>query len=350
MGPRHLIAPALAALALAAAAPASAKTLFHGIHAHRGGSLTKGQATQPENSLEAFRAAHALGADVVELDVKLTSDNVPVVLHDASLDRTTNCDGQVRQRTAADLAAGCRIDTIGTGDKIAAASGPGVAVPPLADVLAWAKSERVLLNLEIKNQPPDADYDPLPGFAQTVLSAIEASGIDKSRVLIQSFWPANLDEARARGFETSFLMLQQGANQQAIELARDRGYDVVSPGWPTAIDPKQFVEAAHAAGKPVVPYTIDTGGEITRALEAGVDGVITNDTALGLRTLYGGVCDALIAREQRLAKKYAARVKRYRAARTAAGKRRLRPGVLSARKAYTRAKRHRADACAKAGA
>jgi glycerophosphoryl diester phosphodiesterase len=282
-----------AALALlAGAAPAGAETDFGGIHAHRGGPLTDGAATHPENSLEAFRNADALGADVVELDVKLSADMVPVVMHDATLDRTTNCDGPVRARTAAELAAGCRIDTLGTGDKLVQAPGPGVAIPPLADVLAWARTERVRLNLEIKNQPGDPDFDPTPAFAQTVLAVIDASGIDRRRVLVQSFWPPNLDEAKPRGYPTSLLLLQQVANEQAIVLAAARGYDVVSPGWPTAMEPQAFVDAARARGLATVPYTIDERAEIERAFGVGVDAVITNDPRVGLRVLRADRCRA----------------------------------------------------------
>ena len=343
---RRSIALGAAALTLVAAAPATAKTAFHGIHAHRGGPLENGIANYPENSLEAFRNTHEnVGTDVVELDAKLTADNVPVIMHDATLDRTTNCTGQVRQKTAADLAANCRIDTVGTGDKLMQVSAL-TTVPPLTEVLAWAKASKVKLNLEIKNQPPDPDFDPTPGFAQTVLNAVEQSGIDKKTVLIQSFLPPNLDQAKARGFSTSLLLLQQASNQQGIDLAKQNGYSVVSPGWPTAEDPKTFVTSAHAAGLPVIPYTIDSKAEIERALDAGVDGVITNEAVIGVQTLYGRQCTTAKARERRLKKLYAKRKAAYRARRTAG----RRKAVLSARKAYNSSRRARATSCARARA
>ena len=347
---RRIIAAVMAAGVLAAAGPALAKTEFAGIQAHRGGPLTDGAASHPENSLEAFRNAHAIGADVVELDVKLTLDGVPVVMHDANLDRTTNCNGPVRARTSADLAATCRIDTIGTASKIAPAMGPGVAIPPLADVLAWARAERVLLNLEIKNQPGDGDFDTTPLFAQTVMNAVDASGIDKRRVLIQSFWPPNLDEAKARGYQTSLLLLQQLSNKQGIDAARDRGYNIVSPGWPTAMDPREFVEAAHAAGKPVVPYTIDERAQIDRAFGVGSDAVITNDPKLGLRVRYGPMCRSARATEERLRRKYRRRYKAYSRETDRRRKRVLRRKALSARRAYNSERRGRRAVCAKAGA
>lgn len=345
MKTRKLIALGAAALTLTAAAPAAAKTPFGGVHAHRGGPIENGTAMQPENSLEAFRHAHEVfRADVIELDAKLTADNVPVIMHDATLDRTTNCAGQVRQKTAADLAAACRIDTLGTDSKIKPATGPGVPVPTLADVLAWAREGKVKLNLEIKNQPTDPDYDPTPGFAQTILSTVDRSGIDKGTVLIQSFWPPNLDEAKGRGFQTSFLTLQQTSNRQSIELARTNGYSVVSPGWPTAMDPKEFVDAAHAAGKPVIPYTIDDEAEMDRARGAGVDGLITNDPALATRGRDAKACSDAAAAEKRLKRVYRKRRARYRSSRTRA----RRKSMLSACRAYTRSTRARKRACADA--
>jgi len=344
-----LIAIGTALLVLALPSSATAKTVFAGIHAHRGGPNTGGAATYPEASVQAFQESHKLGADVIELDAKLTSDNVPVIMHDATLDRTTNCTGQVRQRTAADLAANCRIDTLGTELLIKPSTGSGVAIPTLADVLAWAKKDKVKLHLEIKNQPTDPDFDATPGFADTVLNAVTASGIDKRTVLIQSFWPPNLDQAKAAGFPTTLLLLIKGSNQQGIDLAKQNGYTVVSPAWPTAEDPEDFIKQAHAAGKPVIPYTIDTEGEIARAFNVGVDGVITNDTRLGLRVRYGVFCDQGRAVEKRLSRTYKKRLAAYRRERYASRKRKLRKSALSARRALTRAKRGRKATCARAG-
>jgi glycerophosphoryl diester phosphodiesterase len=344
-----LIPIGAALLVLALPSSATAKTIFAGIHAHRGGPNTGAAATYPEASVQAFQASHKLGADVIELDAKLTSDNVPVIMHDATLDRTTNCTGQVRQMSAADLVANCRIDTLGTESLIKPAPGAGAAIPTLAEVLAWARAEKVKLHLEIKNQPTDPDFDATSGFADTVLGAVTASGIDKRTVLIQSFWPPNLDRAKAAGYPTTLLLIAQGSNQQGIDLAKQNGYTVVSPAWPTAGDPAEFVRSAHDAGLPVIPYTIDERDEIARAFKVGVDGVITNDTRLGLRVRYGEACDQALAREQRLNRTYKRRLAAYRRARTASRKRKLRKSALSARRALITAKRHRKATCARAG-
>ena len=275
---RRLVPFALAVSLALPAAPAVAAAPE--IHAHRGGPLENGVPVTPENSMTAFKHARAIRADVVELDAKLTSDDVPIVMHDVSLDRTTDCAGNVRAHTAAEILDGaCHIDIIGTEGNSIPAPGSTEPVPSLAEVLRWARRKRVRLNLEIKNIPTDADFDPTLHFADVVLSAVEASGIPKSQVLIQSFWPPNLDLAQLRGFDTSLLTLSQ-LDEGGILYGTARLYDWVSPSWPPNVDPAGYVALAHALGKKVVPYTLDTSAAIRQAATAGVDALITNDPPL----------------------------------------------------------------------
>src|SRR5437773_11733639 len=100
------------------------------VFAHRGGS-----ALAPENTIEAFDNGLALGADGLELDVRLSRDGVVVVHHDPVLDRTTNLRGAIVDRTADELAAadaGCQFRRGGAFPF----RGAGIGVPALADVLA----------------------------------------------------------------------------------------------------------------------------------------------------------------------------------------------------------------------
>jgi glycerophosphoryl diester phosphodiesterase len=346
MRARSLIAFGAAVLALALPATASAKTVFDGVQAHRGGPNPGGQGVYPEDAIPAFEAADKLDVDVIELDVKLTSDNVPVVIHDATLDRTTNCAGQVRARVVLFLQENCRIDTVG-GEALLRPAPPGVTLPTLKDTLEWAFEERAKVNIEIKNYPTDPDYTPGPGFANTVLQTIEGGALPKSHVLIQSFLPQNLDPAKARGFKTSLLLLQQGSNQAGIDLAARNDYDFVSPGWPTAGEPEDFVDRAHRAGLAVVPYTVDSLTDIRLAINAGVDALITNDVPLAMRTYYAPKCRTAKARERRLLKTYKKRLKAHRKARGTPRARRLGKRAASARKAHARAKRARRLTCAK---
>ena len=270
-----------AALAIALFAPAAEAI---DIHAHRGGPLDHGIPVTPENSMAAFERAEELGADVIELDAKVTRDGVPVVLHDAALDRTTDCSGMVRDRTAAEVLA-CRIDILGVDDRVVPHPESEETVPALADVLAWAREEGVRLNLEIKNQPLDADFDPTPAFATAVLDALDRSGIPKRQVIVQSFWPVDLVWARLRGYTTSVLTLPQ-LNEVGVVAALATGSDWVSPGWPALTGPL-YVQLAHLLGRKVVPYTLDTATDLRAAADAGVDAVITNDVPLAQEEVLG---------------------------------------------------------------
>jgi len=270
---------------LCAAAPAAATTPF--IHAHRGGSLENGVPDLPENTLPAFERAARRGF-VLELDAKLTRDNVAVVFHDATLERVTPCSGEVADRTLAQLRAACPVDILGTEGKsvqLAAGDPRRERIPTLAEALALAKRHRARINLEIKNQPTDPDFDASAGFANRVMDVVRAGRFPPSHTIVQSFWPPNLDAAKARlpGIETSLLTLA-ALNDGAPAFARTAGYDWVSPGWPPT-NPQAFVEQAHTLGRRIVPYTLNTPAQVKAAAAAGVDELITDDPLMARRAL-----------------------------------------------------------------
>jgi glycerophosphoryl diester phosphodiesterase len=95
----------LALVAAVAVLAPSALAATPDIHAHRGGTVVNGTPRFGEESIRAYRNA-ALHGFVFEVDAKLTEDGVPVAIHDATLDRTTNCSGEVRSHTLAEE--GCR--------------------------------------------------------------------------------------------------------------------------------------------------------------------------------------------------------------------------------------------------
>lgn len=269
---------------LALLAPAAPATAAIELHAHRGGTLDTGVPVTPENSMVAFMRAHELGIEKIEIDVKLTSDRVPVIMHDATLDRTTNCAGLVRDRTAEELASDCRIDIIGTTGNLREL-GPGEEpqpIPTLAEFLTWADSVSAGVNLELKNVPTDPDFDATPAYVQTVLPLVESFGLDKDLVQIQSFWPPDVDPFEALGYKTALLTLQP-MNEGAIAFSALRGYDALGPQWPP-LSPT-YVAAAQAAGFQVIPYTLNTEAAMAAAEAAGVDGVITDDPDLALEVL-----------------------------------------------------------------
>jgi glycerophosphoryl diester phosphodiesterase len=245
-----------------------------------------GVPTYPENALPAFANAAAAGF-VLELDVKLTRDGVPVVIHDDTLDRTTNCAGAVKSRTAADIAANCRADVLGSpgsGLPFVPVANPTVPVPTLAEFLALANQAGAGINLEIKNVPTDSDFDLTANFANRVMAVLVASGIPQGHVIVQSFWPPNLAVAKQRwpGVQTSLLTLSQ-FELLGPPVALLFGYQWVSPSWPTALP--IYVQLSHLLGRKVVPYTLDTPAAVQAANAAGVDAVITDDPAMAQAAL-----------------------------------------------------------------
>jgi glycerophosphoryl diester phosphodiesterase len=274
---RCLAALGAVAALLCATVPAQARTIGTPyIQAHRGGSIVNGQPTYPENTMPAFRHAAAKGF-VLEMDVKLTEDRVPVVIHDATLDRTTDCQGEVAERTLRELRR-CRVDKLGTegnSRRIGPQDRRAAHIPTIAHVLEFIRREGAQANIEIKNVPTDPDFDPTDRFATTVSNAIRSSRVPQSRLIVQSFWPPNLTVAQRilPSAELSFLTLSAG-NAGGVAYASTHAIQWVSPQWP--VD-SAYIADAHSAGREIVPYTLDRRGDIAAAASEGVDAIITDD-------------------------------------------------------------------------
>lgn len=167
-------------------------SLLPPVIAHRGASIAA-----PENTLAAFQRAADLGARAVEFDVKLSADGVPVVIHDDTVDRTTNATGTVVAFTAAALAA---LDAGSWFDPAFAGQG----VPTLAATLALLAAAGLTYNLELK---PDAGAD----AGTTTTAAALAVATDQ--------WPASLQPPVISSFDTA-----------ALQQAR-----AAAPAWPRAL-------------------------------------------------------------------------------------------------------------------
>ncbi len=263
------------------------------IHAHRGGSLTTVHGKQrpifPESSLPAFRNAAKRGF-VLEMDIKLSSDGRAVVIHDDTLDRTTDCEGPVNSKTFSQLRHDCDLDLLGTegNDRHLGPNDDRRAeIPSLGQALRVARKAGGEVNLEIKNIPGDNDFDPgaSPAYAQTVAAQIKATGFPPSRLIVQSFWPPNLDVIEADPYfdrtDTSYLTLSN-LNDAGPNLAASNGYEYVSPQWPVSAS---YVQNAHSLGLRVVPFTLDTAADIGEATKLGVDAFITNDPRMARRVV-----------------------------------------------------------------
>ncbi|HWV86392.1 MAG TPA: glycerophosphodiester phosphodiesterase family protein [Capillimicrobium sp.] len=272
-----MLATALAVIATAtAAAPATSME----IQAHRGGSFVDGRATYPEATMPAFRAAAKRGF-VLEFDIQMTKDGVPVVIHDDTLDRTTVCRGPVAARTARQIRRNCRTDVLGSpGSTLGSKrTRKRIPVPTLAEVLALVKRTGARASIELKQ------FDPSGASARALAAAVQRSGVPQSSLIVQSFFPPNLAAARAAmpGVALSALTIKAG-EATSIQNAVDMGAAWVSPQFPVDA---AYVEAAHAAGLKVVPFTLNAEAEIRAAAEMGIDAVITDDPVMAQRVLTG---------------------------------------------------------------
>ncbi len=245
------------------------------LHAHRGGTVHAGRPVAAEETLRAYSLA-ARDGFVLEVDAKLTKDGVPVAIHDATLERTTDCRGLVRARTLAELG-GCRPDVLGSpGSGLPTRRvSPRGSIPTIERVLRYARAAGAGVNLEIKNVPTDPDFDPTSAYAERVMDVVLSSGLPRGQLLIQSFLPGHLDVARRRlpGVATSLLSL--GATTGAfLDLAVRNRYGWVSPEWPVS---RAYVQRAHRAGVEVAPYTLNRAAGVRAAARTGADAIISDD-------------------------------------------------------------------------
>jgi glycerophosphoryl diester phosphodiesterase len=239
--------------------------------AHRGAS-----ALAPENTIEAFRLAVEAGAGGLELDVHLTHDGHVVVIHDATVDRTTSGSGAVSEMTFDELRgfdAGHTFSPDGGSNH--PYRGLGVRVPTLREVLK--EFPGVAVNIDIKAKRP--------GIEAAVLGVLrEANAL--GRALVVSTPHATVKRFRkisgghistgASRWETgifyllSRLRLERLASPayDALQVPlRHRGIALVTP---------RFIEAAHARGVRVDVWTINQADEMHRLLDLGVDVIMTD--------------------------------------------------------------------------
>jgi glycerophosphoryl diester phosphodiesterase len=218
--------------------------------AHRGASSER-----PENTLPAFELAIAQHADVVECDVRATSDGALLVLHDATVDRTTSGTGALREMTAAQARA---LD-----------AGDGERIPRLAEVLELARG-RVRVNVDLKE--PDIVGD-------AVAAVRDADVIDG--VTFISFLPEVWEQLEALTPESPRIHLIDSAAGLASLVMGDSGSQSVATGVgvPYAIVNEGMVERMHRHGLGVFAWTVDDPDEMRRVIACDVNGVVTNRPA-----------------------------------------------------------------------
>jgi glycerophosphoryl diester phosphodiesterase len=218
--------------------------------AHRGAS-----AERPENTLPAFELAIEQRADVVECDVRATADGALLLMHDATVDRTTSGSGELRAMTAAQAA---DLD-----------AGDGQRVPALADVLRLAAG-RVRVNVDLK----EAD------IVDDAVAQVREAGAEGSVTYI-SFLPEVWQRLDELAPQSPVIHLVDSAAALASIAMGDAGSQGVGTGVgvPFDIVNEGVVERMHRHGHGVFAWTVDDEDEMRRLIACDVNGIVTNRPA-----------------------------------------------------------------------
>ena len=211
--------------------------------AHRGASHDR-----LENTVEAFVEARVQGAEWVELDVRLSADNVLMVHHDAHY-----ADGRLVR-------------------EVWAAAAPD-HVPNLAE--AFEACEGMGVNVEVKNLPGDPDHD---ASAMVCEAGAGLAGAYRppELLLVSSFDITAVDRIRATdpSLPTAWLMAERHGTDLMLDRTADHGHGAVNP-WDQLVD-EHLVSASHDRGLAVFVWTVDDPGRMAELAEWGVDGIVTN--------------------------------------------------------------------------
>jgi len=222
---------------------------------HRG---AKGHA--PENTMISFMMGTDMGVSAVETDVHLSKDGEVVLIHDHTVDRTTNGHGFVKDMTLAELKkldAGSWYDARFSGERI----------PTLTELLAWAK-DRVGVAIEIKNGP--IYY---PGIAEKTIRLLREYRMERQVILI-SFDHFVLREAKQIAPEIATGILYVGGLVDAVAAARAALADALHPNW--AFVTPELVRTVHEVGLAISPWNPNDLPTLRMLSQMGVDSVGTD--------------------------------------------------------------------------
>ena len=223
--------------------------------AHRGAS-----GNYPENTLMAFQKALEIGVDEIELDLYMTKDNHLIVMHDSTVDRTTDGTGAISDLTLGEIKT---LDAGGVFDE----QFRGERVPTWEEALELVQG-KVRLNVHLKEGgEPDGHYERKVAKALGDFHMVEDSILTCSDASVAIF--AEIDpQIECRIFRAN------RTPEEYIRKSVEMGLRTMQPG--RDITTREFVEKAHAVGRIVHVFYADTPEDMRAYIEIGVDGILTN--------------------------------------------------------------------------
>lgn len=213
--------------------------------AHRGASFHA-----LENTVDSIKKAIVLKADMIEVDVRLTKDNIPVLMHDTTVNRTTDGKGKVNKLTLKEIK---KFNT------------DGEKVPTLNQLLKDFKGIR--FNLHIKEHSAA-----LPVIKMMYKTRAE------NRVLLSSFSLKTLKLIKNFNPRLELAMLYKWPLRNHLKIAEELKLNALHPHY--LFITRRFVEKAHKLGLKIHPYTVNDRKMIETLINKGVDGIITDDPTL----------------------------------------------------------------------
>jgi glycerophosphoryl diester phosphodiesterase len=231
---------------------------------HRGAS---GHA--PEHTFASWDRALELGVDYIEQDLQMTSDGVLVVMHDPTLDRTTSGSGEVSAHTFAQIS---QLDAGSWFDPKFSAQ----RVPSLRQVFErYGTSANYYIETKNPEEAPQMEEKLLALITEF---GLHAATVEKWQVLVQSFSKPSLLKIRDLDAQLPLIQLiekEYASRDIQQRLAEIHTYAVGIGPARTSVD-AELVDAAHAHGLIVHPYTVNEEAELRRLIALGVDGMFTD--------------------------------------------------------------------------
>ena len=246
------------------------------VTAHRGAS-----AFYPENTMAAFAGAKNMGADWIELDVQQSKDNRIFVIHDTNLKRTTGVDANTWEMTYAEIA---RLDA----GSFFSDDFAGEKIPLLSDVIDFAKSNGMKLNIELKPTGHETDFE------KCVVDEIRNANFEDSCVITSQIYEV-LKNVKAYDDSITTVYVMSVAYGDINQLTAADHFSVEATNAT-----RSMVSQVHNEGKQLYVWTVNTKDSITKMIELNVDNIITDNIELAKQCIYESRYSNLLAEYMKL--------------------------------------------------
>lgn len=237
------------------------------IFAHRGASKYA-----PENTMAAFKLAHQMHADGIELDVQLTKDMVPVIIHDENVKRTTNGRGLVKDFLLKDLQ---KLDA----GILFPKNFKGENIPTLDEFLNWIQPTNMLLNIELKN-----NLEPYEGMEAIILQMVKDYNMEK-RVVYSSFNHYSLKEILKLNPKAEVAVLYHEKLYKPWNYVASIGAKSAHPNYKMLND--EILANYKKHGIKVRPYTVNNSAKMIYFFQKEIEAIFTDTPDFALSILKG---------------------------------------------------------------